>query len=111
MIHLDQRRHPTPDEAGGLFKGDTVIRRRLAGLEPKAVLQGVEQGEPALDTAAHACPDPNQAGSGLDKAELRVLGDDAVHLAFGNPEVKADRKSTRLNSSHHSTSYAVFCLK
>src|SRR5574337_1973934 len=24
---------------------------------------------------------------------------------------KRDRKSTRLNSSHHSTSYAVFCLK
>src|SRR5574337_1647363 len=23
----------------------------------------------------------------------------------------SDRKSTRLNSSHHSTSYAVFCLK
>src|SRR5574337_355149 len=31
------------------------------------------------------------------------------------PEIKlptsADRKSTRLNSSHHSISYAVFCLK
>src|SRR5574342_903351 len=25
--------------------------------------------------------------------------------------VKADRKSTRLNSSHHRISYAVFCLK
>src|SRR5574337_1653140 len=24
---------------------------------------------------------------------------------------KGDRKSTRLNSSHHSISYAVFCLK
>src|SRR5574337_1832207 len=24
---------------------------------------------------------------------------------------RKDRKSTRLNSSHHSTSYAVFCLK
>src|SRR5574337_1508492 len=24
---------------------------------------------------------------------------------------RADRKSTRLNSSHHSISYAVFCLK
>src|SRR5574337_280748 len=24
---------------------------------------------------------------------------------------KVDRKSTRLNSSHHSISYAVFCLK
>src|SRR5438876_2112289 len=26
-------------------------------------------------------------------------------------DVKADRKSTRLNSSHPSISYAVFCLK
>src|SRR5689334_24835871 len=37
---------------------------------------------------------------------------------FGNPSKaarllgwKADRKSTRLNSSHSSISYAVFCLK
>src|SRR6202000_3580480 len=28
-----------------------------------------------------------------------------------NSPVQADRKSTRLNSSHPSTSYAVFCLK
>src|SRR5690242_21852358 len=27
------------------------------------------------------------------------------------PERRADRKSTRLNSSHMSISYAVFCLK
>src|SRR5574337_1066428 len=26
-------------------------------------------------------------------------------------DISKDRKSTRLNSSHHSTSYAVFCLK
>src|SRR5699024_11854697 len=30
---------------------------------------------------------------------------------FGNPTSNADRKSTRLNSSHVSISYAVFCLK
>src|SRR3989338_7495494 len=30
---------------------------------------------------------------------------------FGNAEELADRKSTRLNSSHSSISYAVFCLK
>src|SRR3712207_7093044 len=30
--------------------------------------------------------------------------------AFGGP-VTADRKSTRLNSSHANISYAVFCLK
>src|SRR5438876_8799310 len=28
-----------------------------------------------------------------------------------NPQAKIDRKSTRLNSSHPSISYAVFCLK
>src|SRR2546430_10245486 len=27
------------------------------------------------------------------------------------PEVRVDRKSTRLNSSHSQISYAVFCLK
>src|SRR4051812_49991566 len=30
---------------------------------------------------------------------------------FGEGENAADRKSTRLNSSHMSISYAVFCLK
>src|SRR5574337_1585305 len=29
----------------------------------------------------------------------------------GTPPRRGDRKSTRLNSSHHSISYAVFCLK
>src|SRR5438309_4348724 len=29
----------------------------------------------------------------------------------GSDEQRADRKSTRLNSSHSSISYAVFCLK
>src|SRR2546430_5500068 len=28
-----------------------------------------------------------------------------------DPSLKADRKSTRLNSSHSQISYAVFCLK
>src|SRR5574337_892588 len=31
--------------------------------------------------------------------------------AIGQVRGEADRKSTRLNSSHHSISYAVFCLK
>src|SRR5437868_9085717 len=32
-------------------------------------------------------------------------------LAVGNHRHELDRKSTRLNSSHVSISYAVFCLK
>src|SRR5207248_9160386 len=46
--------------------------------------------------------------------ELAVGGDDAKLLActYGMPEPCArDRKSTRLNSSHRTTSYAVFCFK
>src|SRR2546427_2123832 len=42
---------------------------------------------------------------------------DAVMATFGTPSRgvddagRADRKSTRLNSSHSQISYAVFCLK
>src|SRR3712207_7455992 len=36
-------------------------------------------------------------------------GDSAVTVTVGEPS--ADRKSTRLNSSHANISYAVFCLK
>src|SRR5690348_18020308 len=32
-------------------------------------------------------------------------------MAFAQAAERADRKSTRLNSSHPSISYAVFCLK
>src|SRR5207249_5063899 len=48
------------------------------------------------------------------RARRRVLGDEGAafaaldHLAEA---VDLDRKSTRLNSSHVSISYAVFCLK
>src|SRR2546427_8408745 len=41
-----------------------------------------------------------------------VLGRfDRLLADFGNGVVEADRKSTRLNSSHSQISYAVFCLK
>src|SRR5207245_5074177 len=44
--------------------------------------------------------------AGKSIAELREI---AVHLH--RKDVFVDRKSTRLNSSHGSISYAVFCLK
>src|SRR5437867_10210758 len=36
---------------------------------------------------------------------------DVGQLGWANRERLADRKSTRLNSSHRTISYAVFCLK
>src|SRR3712207_7728090 len=41
--------------------------------------------------------------SATDWADGGITGEDAVAIA--------DRKSTRLNSSHANISYAVFCLK
>src|SRR5437879_10021452 len=43
------------------------------------------------------------------RKEMRSFGEVIVHIMSGN--VYADRKSTRLNSSHRCISYAVFCLK
>src|SRR5207248_10603711 len=37
--------------------------------------------------------------------------DDPHRLRAGNRPAATDRKSTRLNSSHRTISYAVFCLK
>src|SRR2546430_8742752 len=39
------------------------------------------------------------------------LSQDRAECAAPSPPVPADRKSTRLNSSHSQISYAVFCLK
>src|SRR5438309_6978775 len=56
----------------------------------------------------------------LFRSILNVVGnrvnffEDAVATTATNEELndaKEDRKSTRLNSSHSSISYAVFCLK
>src|SRR5690625_5419199 len=40
-------------------------------------------------------------------AQIKEQSEDAPDL----DEIKGDRKSTRLNSSHVAISYAVFCLK
>ena len=45
-------------------------------------------------------------GAGLLRPFLLLYGIDVLHLAA----LTADRKSTRLNSSHTIISYAVFCL-
>src|SRR5437868_9593938 len=49
----------------------------------------------------------NQRGEGV------VVGRSHLHLAGARDQARhvGDRKSTRLNSSHVSISYAVFCLK
>src|SRR5690348_17898095 len=48
---------------------------------------------------------------GVVRADRRVVLDDCHGAGHGRQYTNKDRKSTRLNSSHPSISYAVFCLK
>src|SRR5689334_24572207 len=64
--------------------------------------------------ALYISPDFPMAGD--DEAQLQRAAQLFVELADeraarGDVEAQIDRKSTRLNSSHSSISYAVFCLK
>src|SRR5262245_64184080 len=72
-----------------LFPYTTLFRSLAVGV-PEAARQ-------------HARPGHDRAAvGGMDRAD---------HLAGDGSAVVADRKSTRLNSSHLGISYAVFCLK
>src|SRR3712207_8627428 len=61
---------------------------------------------PAADEAL-AVPEPRR---GQAAAGLRARSDGEARVSAGEGG-EADRKSTRLNSSHANISYAVFCLK
>src|SRR5260221_5184749 len=76
-----------------LFPYTTLFRSALA------IVFGAQERPAAHDALAVLRLD----GIKIDKRPLRV--------GFGAFPVIADRKSTRLNSSHTVISYAVFCLK
>src|SRR3712207_8291749 len=73
-----------------------VWRRRVPEVARQVVDGPVDLADPLLDRSRHV-----HGPAGVAEVALE-LADDRRH---------GDRKSTRLNSSHANTSYAVFCLK
>src|SRR5690625_5739849 len=68
-------------------------------------------GAPAEQLSA-AGDGVNVAGTRRDGGHLRASRQtDASRSPFRGRVAAADRKSTRLNSSHVASTYAVFCLK
>src|SRR5438309_9316151 len=59
----------------------------------------------ATETQQTGEPNSLPSGGGMTLAQLQDIGREVGISA------EQDRKSTRLNSSHSSISYAVFCLK
>src|SRR3712207_6875287 len=52
-----------------------------------------------------------KVGVGPGGGVIQMSASDSTHLVHVVARERADRKSTRLNSSHANISYAVFCLK
>src|SRR5438309_7177195 len=52
-----------------------------------------------------------RGGAAANSSEHERLGGKSGVSKYAQRSVRQDRKSTRLNSSHSSISYAVFCLK
>src|SRR5690348_17455999 len=82
-----------------LFPYTTLFRSRFQDVRGLACgdLSGDATGD---QLAQHLVQPASDLGPGAAQV-LVVLG----------PDLEQDRKSTRLNSSHPSISYAVFCLK
>src|SRR5690242_12266581 len=82
-------------------------RRVKAGSVPDAPVVAVPSESTATGAPPVATPAPVSPAPAPAPAATVVPGADA-----GGPSyIVLDRKSTRLNSSHMSISYAVFCLK
>src|SRR4051812_49951443 len=86
------REHPSREDAL-----DLALQRDLVDLDERIGIGGLGRRAGVADARRH-----------LQRAELYRLADGGIE---GNDAAGEDRKSTRLNSSHMSISYAVFCLK
>src|SRR5574337_1418974 len=69
----------------------------------------------ARDLVKRADVGPQRVGHGGPQSKARARSAIGENSCASLPATRSahgsDRKSTRLNSSHHSISYAVFCLK
>src|SRR5256885_12465342 len=94
------------------------IREQSAGSRPatkrKRILM-VCTGNICRSPTAHGVLEKMVADAGLaDRIEVDSAGTHDYHVGEApdrRSQAHADRKSTRLNSSHLVISYAVFCLK
>src|SRR5207248_10654452 len=102
--------HVRPLPRSTLFPYTTLFRSKIAlNREIRANIRDTDRSDVADREIRANVIDLDRADIGnreiaTDVIQLRRTGVDDIHVAL-------DRKSTRLNSSHRTISYAVFCLK
>src|SRR5689334_24533392 len=91
-----------------LFPYTTLFRSAwsIMAVDPERHLVFVPTGSASPDYYGGLRPGNNRWAN-----SIVALRSQTGALAWGFQLVHQDRKSTRLNSSHSSISYAVFCLK
>src|SRR5438876_1436532 len=90
---------------------DVIVIDSVAALTPKAEIEG-EMGEPQMGLQARLMSQAlRKLTSNIKRTNTLVIFINQIRMMLEVSFLKADRKSTRLNSSHPSISYAVFCLK
>src|SRR5258705_814973 len=98
--------HPSPAHVVRLFAKKGEEKRGDFARSEKELERFIRSN---IDYNTYVAPNPT-----LSTIGLRHNSNDVTHwsfLFFDVDPVEADRKSTRLNSSHLGISYAVFCLK
>src|SRR5207249_6920378 len=111
-----------PKDAGLLYNAGGIYQRRGQALQALTVFRGVLKLDAAYFPAWINIAAVNNSQAmftpGLDAADHAIAlrpdvpnGHVVRGFALRGLERLEDRKSTRLNSSHVSISYAVFCLK
>src|SRR5437867_7606592 len=103
------------DRASGLRRDRATRGRAAAAHGPAAAVEERDRDaalppQPReLDLRLRELPVRREEAAVL--VRVRVAEHDLVHAALCADAAHRDRKSTRLNSSHRTISYAVFCLR
>src|SRR5207245_2707191 len=106
-------RHLVRTKLRPVLDPDLHVRSPIISLSPR---RATRLGSPRHDHFTLASLDHLSARLGRRTASPRTATRDAPRLTQPpsrprSPHRAGDRKSTRLNSSHGSSSYAVFCLQ
>src|SRR5690606_41919950 len=97
-----------PAARSPLFPYTTLFRSEPLGLRNTQWRDDYRRIVPGRSSAYRTTDDD---GWEIDRPIEDVHGNGGILTTVGDLGIWKDRKSTRLNSSHVKTSYAVFCLK
>src|SRR3712207_8919427 len=103
----DKRARDAPRVLRATGQSETLLKQRSRAPEIPLAAHPVCQGAEAPDDVERGAKLAGQVEGPLLQAHRAFV----VSPLVGHKPELADRKSTRLNSSHANISYAVFCLK